>query len=431
MTDTSAPASPRPRTSQRKIVVAVALGNGIEYFDWAIYTALTTVFARQLFPASDPTVSVLLSMATFALGFIARPVGAIFFGNIADRRGRRFVLTVAITLTSLGSLAIALVPTYEAIGIAAPAIVLLARMTQGLGAGGEASSAATFLVESAPSHRRGFFGSFQQMSTGAGLLTAALVATAITSILPDDALNAYGWRLGFLLAAALGFIALYLRRQVADARMAEEITRLTAEERKRIRREAFRTHRVRLFQIFLLTIPGTIGNYMFLNYMAAFAHTTTGVEISTALLANSCAVAVYCSLIPLAGLLTDRIGRKPCLIIFSVAYILVPYPIFSLIGTTFASVLVANLIGVTVLAIFSGTFATMYNELFPTSIRVAASGIPFALAVSLFGGTAPYVTTQLFALGLADFIWVYLSVAGLIALAVSLTLPETYRKEIA
>jgi MHS family alpha-ketoglutarate permease-like MFS transporter len=142
-------------------------------------------------------------------------------------------------------------------------------------------------------------------------------------------------------------------------------------------------------------------------------------------------VAVYCSLIPLAGLLTDRIGRKPCLIIFSVAYILVPYPIFSLIGTTFASILVANLIGVTVLAIFSGTFATMYNELFPTSIRVAASGIPFALAVSLFGGTAPYVTTQLFALGLADFIWVYLSVAGLIALIVSLTLPETYRKEIA
>jgi MHS family alpha-ketoglutarate permease-like MFS transporter len=430
MTETSAPARPRPQPSRRKVVIAVSLGNGIEYFDWAIYSALTTVFARHIFPASDPTVSMLLSMATFALGFVARPVGAIFFGNMADRRGRKFVLTVSITLTSLGSLVIALVPTYAVIGVAAPAIVLLARLTQGLGAGGEASSAATFLVESAPSHRRGFFASFQQMSTGAGLLAASLVAAAITALLPEDALNSYGWRLGFLLAAVLGLIALYLRRNVADIEAAEEVTRLTAAERRAIRREAFRTHRVRLVQIFLLTIPGTIGNYMFLNYMAAFAHTTTGIEISTALLANSCAVAVYCAAIPFAGLLTDRIGRKPCLIIFSVLYILIPYPLFSIIGTTFASVLVANLIGVLVLSIFSGTFMTLYNELFPTSIRVAASGIPFALAVSLFGGTAPYVTTQLFALGLSGLIWAYLSVAGVIALIVTFTLPETFRKEI-
>lgn len=430
MSETSAPPIPRPKMSRRKVVVAVSLGNGIEYFDWAIYSALTTVFARHIFPASDPLVSMLLSMAAFALGFIARPVGAIFFGNMADRRGRKFVLTVSITLTSLGSLVIALVPTYEAIGLAAPAIVLLARLTQGLGAGGEASSAATFLVESAPSHRRGFFSSFQQMSTGAGLLAASLVAAALTALLPEDALNSYGWRLGFLLAAVFGLIALYLRRNVADIEAAEEVTRLTAAERRAIRREAFRTHRVRLVQIFLLTIPGTIGNYMFLNYMAAFAHTTTGIEISTALLANSCAVAVYCAAIPFAGLLTDRIGRKPCLIIFSVLYILIPYPLFGVIGTTFASVLVANLIGVLVLSIFSGTFMTLYNELFPTSIRVAASGIPFALAVSLFGGTAPYVTTQLFALGLSGFIWAYLSVAGVIALIVTFTLPETFRKEI-
>ena len=430
MSETSAPPTRRPKMSRRKVVVAVSLGNGIEYFDWAIYSALTTVFARHIFPASDPLVSMLLSMAAFALGFIARPVGAIFFGNMADRRGRKLVLTVSITLTSLGSLVIALVPTYDAIGVAAPAIVLLARLTQGLGAGGEASSAATFLVESAPSHRRGFFSSFQQMSTGAGLLAASLVAAALTALLPEDALNSYGWRLGFLLAAVLGLIALYLRRNVADIEAAEEVTRLTAAERRAIRREAFRTHRVRLVQIFLLTIPGTIGNYMFLNYMAAFAHTTTGIEISTALLANSCAVAVYCAAIPFAGLLTDRIGRKPCLIIFSVLYILIPYPLFSIIGTTFTSILVANLLGVLVLSIFSGTFMTLYNELFPTSIRVAASGIPFALAVSLFGGTAPYVTTQLFALGLSGFIWAYLSVAGVIALIVTFTLPETFRKEI-
>jgi MHS family alpha-ketoglutarate permease-like MFS transporter len=421
---------PRPQPSRRKVVIAVSLGNGIEYFDWAIYSALATVFARHIFPASDPTVSMLLSMATFALGFVARPVGAIFFGTMADRRGRRFVLTVAITLTSLGSLVIAVVPTYEAIGVAAPAVVLLARLAQGLGAGGEASSAATFLVESAPRHRRGFVSSFQQVSTGAGLLAASLVTAGITALLPEDALNSYGWRLGFLLAAVLGLIALYLRRNVADIEAAEEVTRLTAAERRAIRREAFRTHRVRLVQVFLLTVPGTIGNYVFLNYMAAFAHTTTGIAISTALLANSCAVAVYCAAIPFAGLLTDRIGRKPCLVVFSVLYILIPYPLFSIIGTTFASVLVANLLGVLVLSIFSGTFLTLYNELFPTSIRVAASGIPFALAVSLFGGTAPYVTTQMFALGLSGFIWAYLSVAGVIALIVTFTLPETFRAEI-
>jgi MHS family alpha-ketoglutarate permease-like MFS transporter len=256
------------------------------------------------------------------------------------------------------------------------------------------------------------------------------VTAGITALLPEDALNSYGWRLGFLLAAVLGLIALYLRRNVADIEAAEEVTRLTAAERRAIRREAFRTHRVRLVQVFLLTVPGTIGNYVFLNYMAAFAHTTTGIAISTALLANSCAVAVYCAAIPFAGLLTDRIGRKPCLVVFSVLYILIPYPLFSIIGTTFASVLVANLLGVLVLSIFSGTFLTLYNELFPTSIRVAASGIPFALAVSLFGGTAPYVTTQMFALGLSGFIWAYLSVAGVIALIVTFTLPETFRAEI-
>lgn len=431
MSETVVPATPVSAKARRKAVVAAALGNGIEYFDWGIYSALTTIFAKQIFPSSDPTVSLLLSLATFALGFVARPVGAIVLGNVADRRGRKFVLTLAITLTSAGSILIAVVPTYAAIGIAAPALVLLARLAQGFGAGGEASSAATFLIESAPAHRRGFFGSFQQMSTGAGLLTASLVATGITAIFPDDALNSYGWRLGFLLAGVAGVIALYIRRQVDDTQLAEQVVRLTAAERKALRREMFRTHKRQLIQIFLLTVPGTIGNYMFLSYMAAFAKTTTGIDLGTALLANSCAIALYCVAIPFAGLLTDKIGRRPQLLIFSVLYILIPYPVFTILGPSFGAVFAANLIGVLVLSLFSGTMAAVYNEQFPTAIRVAASGIPFALAVSVFGGTAPYVTTQLFALGLGDFIWVYLSAAGVLGLFVVLTLPETYRKEIA
>jgi MHS family alpha-ketoglutarate permease-like MFS transporter len=431
MSETVVPATTTPAKARRKAIVAASLGNGIEYFDWGIYSALTTVFAKQIFPSSDPTVALLLSLATFALGFVARPVGAIVFGNMADRRGRKFVLTLAISLTSIGSLLIAVVPTYNTIGVAAPALVLFARLAQGFGAGGEASSAATFLIESAPNNRRGFYGSFQQMSTGAGLLTASVVATGITAIFPEDALNSYGWRLGFLLAAVAGFIALYIRRQGADAEIAEELVRLTAAERKALRREAFRTHKRPLLQIFLLTVPGTIGNYMFLSYMAAFAKTTTGINLSTALAANSCAIALYCVAIPFAGLLTDRIGRRPQLLIFSAGFILIPYPVFTILGPSFGAVFAANLIGVMVLALFSGTMAAVYNEQFPTAIRVAASGIPFALAVSMFGGTAPYVTTQLFALGLGEFIWVYLSAAGVLGLFVVLTLPETYRKEIA
>ncbi|GAB2682390.1 MFS transporter [Kribbella swartbergensis] len=432
MSETVVPATtPAPATTRRKAVFAASLGNGVEYFDWGIYSALTTVFAKQIFPSSDPTVSLLLSLATFALGFVARPVGAIVLGNLADKKGRKFVLTLAITLTSAGSILIAFVPTYGTIGIVAPALVLLARLAQGFGAGGEASSAATFLIESAPVHRRGFFGSFQQMSTGAGLLTASVVAAALTAVLSDAAMDEWGWRLGFFLAGAAGFIALYIRRQVDDTEMGEQVVRLTAAERKALRREMFRTHKRQLIQIFLLTVPGTIGNYMFLSYMAAFAKTTTGIDLGTALLANSCAIALYCVAIPFAGLLTDKIGRRPQLLLFSVLYILIPYPVFSILGPSFGAVFAANLIGVMVLALFSGTMAAVYNEQFPTAIRVAASGIPFALAVSVFGGTAPYVTTQLFALGLGEFIWVYLSAAGVLGLAVVLTLPETYRKEIA
>jgi MFS transporter, MHS family, alpha-ketoglutarate permease len=431
-TTPAAAGSPSARTDarkRRKAIVAASLGNGIEYFDWAIYSALATVFATQIFPGEDPIVSLLLTLVTFALGFLARPVGAIVLGNLADTRGRKFVLTLAITITSLGSLAIAFVPTYEVIGVGAPILVLAARLAQGFGAGGEASSAATFLVEAAPARRRAFYGSFQQMSTGAGLLAASLVATAITTLLPDDAVAAYGWRIGFVIAGVLGFVALYIRRTVDDAEIVHDVVRLTSAERRRVRREAFRTHKKRLVQIFFLTVPGTIGNYMFLSYMAGFASTTTGIDIGTALLANSCALAVYCVAIPFAGLLSDRIGRKPQLLIFMAAYILVPYPLFSILGPTFTAVFLANLLGVLVLALFSSVMAAVYNELFPTSIRVAASGVPFALAVSVFGGTAPYVTTQLFALGLSDLIWVYLSVAGVIGLIVTLTLPETGRKE--
>lgn len=415
---------------RRKAILAASLGNGIEYFDWAIYSALTTVFATQIFPAQDPLVALLLALATFALGFVARPIGAVVLGNMADSKGRKFVLTLAITITSIGSLAIALTPTYNAIGVAAPLIVLVARLAQGFGAGGEASSAATFLVEAAPSNRRAFYGSFQQMSTGAGLLAASLVATLLTTLLPKDAMQAYGWRIGFVLAAIAGFIALYIRRTVEDSEIATQVVRLSAAERKIIRREAFRTHRGLLIKIFLLTVPGTIGNYMFLSYLAGFAATTTGINIGTALAANSCALAVYCLVIPFAGMLSDKFGRKPLLVIFMIAYIIIPYPMFSLIGPTFGAVFVANLLGVLVLAIFSANMAAVYNELFPTSIRVAASGVPFAIAVSVFGGTAPYVTTQLFALGLNQYIWIYLSIAGVVGLIVSLTLPETYRKQI-
>jgi MHS family alpha-ketoglutarate permease-like MFS transporter len=426
----TATATPPKTRSGRMNIVATSMGNWVEYLEWGIYSALTTVFASQIFPASDPTVSLLLSLATFALGFFARPVGAIVLGNLADTRGRKFVLTLSISLTASGALLIAIVPTYDSIGVLAPAIVLFARLAQGFGAGGEASSAATFLIESAPPGRRGFYGSWQQMSTGAGLLSASLLAALLTSVLSDDAMQDYGWRLGFGIAAAAGFIAMWVRRQLDETEGGKENMQLSAAERRALRREAFRTHKKQFIQILLLTVPGTIGNYMFLSYWAPFSSTTTGIDLQTALIANSCAIALYCVAIPFSGLLTDRIGRRPQLIIFCLIYMAIPYPVFTLLDDTFASVFITNLVGVLTLSLFSGTMAAVYNEQFPTSIRVAASGIPFALGVSIFGGTAPYVTTQLFAVGLHNLIWLYVTVAGLVGLLVVLTLPETYRKEI-
>lgn len=415
---------------RRRAVVAASMGNLIEYIDWAVYSALTVVFAGQFFPSDDPVVSVLLSLATFALGFVARPVGSIYFGNLADRRGRKFVLTAAISLTSLGALLIAVLPTYEQIGVAAPVLLLCARLIQGFGAGGEASSAATFVVEIAPPGRRGLYGSFNQMTTGGGMLIAALVGAAITGFFPDDALHSYGWRLAFLLAASLGIVGLYLRRKVVEAEIAQGITRIAAAERRAMRRAAFRSHGRLIAKIFVVTIPATIGNYMFLSHMPTYAHTVTGIDLSTALLANSCALAVYCLVMPFVGMLSDRIGRKKCLLIFNIGWIFVPYPVFSMLGGTFASVFIPNLIAVLFLAFYSATYAAAYNELFPTSIRATASGVPFTLAISIFGGTAPYIMTQFFASGLEDLVWIYVSVAGLIGLVVTLTLPETFRKEL-
>lgn len=408
-------------TSRTRQVVAGAVGNLVEWYDWLAYSYFATFFTEQFFPSEDKTASLLSTFAVFAVGFFMRPVGGLLLGAFSDRFGRRSGLVVTILLMAGGSLLIAVAPTYAQVGVLAPILLLIARLMQGLSVGGEFAASATFLTEAAPPNRRGLVGSLQYATTTLGVLLATGLGTLLTSVLTEPQMNSWGWRIAFGVGALLGVAGLWLRRTAAE-------TDRTPDAQRRTRRPAvtlFREHPRTALVIIGMTIAPTIIYYTWSVYLPTYAHLTTGIDEAEAVPAHTIAVAVFMLLQPLGGMLSDRIGRKPPLLVFALGYVLLAVPMLGWLGDSFTSVLLVGLAGLVLFTGYSAIAPAVMAEQFPAHVRVAGMGGPYSLAVALFGGTAPYLATWLESQGQVELFGWYIAAASLISGMVYLFLPET------
>lgn len=394
-------------------IVGGSAGNLVEWYDWYVYSAFTLYFAPIFFPKGDSTAQLLNAAAIFAVGFVMRPVGAWIMGIYADRRGRKAGLTVSVSLMCAGSLMIALTPGYASIGTWAPAILVVARMLQGLSVGGEYGASATYLSEMAGRHRRGFFSSFQYVTLISGQLIALCVLLVLQALMPEHELRSWGWRIPFVIGAALAIVVFYLRRRLSET---ESFANAQASSAPRSSTFAlFRHHPREALLVMALTAGGTLAFYAYTTYMQKFLVNTSGFSAETATQITAAALFLFMLLQPAVGALSDRIGRKPVMISFGVMGVLFTYPIFRTLETA-RDPLVAFALALAALVIVSGYTAinaVVKAELFPAHIRALGVALPYALANTLFGGTAEYAALWLKASGMESaFYWYVTAMIG-------------------
>jgi MHS family alpha-ketoglutarate permease-like MFS transporter len=418
------PAGPVGGSSARQLLAA-SVGNAVEWYDWYAYTFLATYIAGQIFPkgTGDSLVPLLSTFAVFAVGFFMRPIGGLLLGAIADRAGRRTALTVTILLMGGGSLLVALTPTYGAVGVFAPALLVVARLVQGLSVGGEFAASTTFLVESAGPGRRGLFSSFQYVSTTIGQLVASGTAALLVLLLSDAAMESWGWRIPFLLGAVLSLVGFWIRRGAHETRSREKL-----EQERPGLFDGLRQHPRASLLICGITTGGTIAYYTWTSYLPTYAEVNAGIEKSDALLAGTVSLAFFALLQPLGGLVSDRVGRKPLLLFFAVGFAVLSVPMLQLVSDSFVSLLLVQCAGMILLTGYTSIAAAVNAEIFPARVRAAGIGFPYSLTVALFGGTAPYVGTWFEEAGRPEaFPW-YVAALCLVSALVYLRLPETSRR---
>ena len=408
-------------------IVGGSAGNLVEWYDWYIYAAFSLYFAPVFFPEGDPTSQLMSTAAIFAVGFVMRPIGAWIMGIYADHRGRKAGLTLTVSLMCLGSLAIAFTPTYAAIGPAAPVILTAARMLQGLSLGGEYGSSATYLSEVAGRRRRGFYSSFQYVTLIGGQLVALAVLLVLQFTLTEAELEAWGWRIPFAVGAVLALVVFYIRRRLTET---ESFTRARASGAPRSSTaNLFRDHPREALLVMALTAGGTLAFYAYTTYMQKFLVNTTGFDRQTASQVMTAALFVFMCLQPLSGALSDRIGRKPVMATFGVLGVIATVPIFTALETVqdplaaFALVMAALLI----VTGYTSINAVVKAELFPSHIRALGVALPYALANTMFGGTAEYVALWFKDQGMErGFYWYVTAMIGL-SLIVYLGMRDTQR----
>lgn len=376
---------------------AGTVGNLVEWFDWSVYAFFVPYFAGAFFATGDLAGRILSGFAIFAVGFFFRPLGAAVLGSYADRHGRRAGMTLAIGLMAGASGVIALLPTYEQVGVLAPVLLTLARCVQGFSAGGEFGTSSAFLVENAPPGRRAWAGSWQQVSVGAGTLTASALAAVMFAILPEAFLGAWGWRIAFGIGALLGLIGLWLRLSVPDT---DAFSRLR--ERDRIARRplvaVLREHPRAALRVVGLVAAGTALVQFWFVSLPSIVTLHTGVPVSAAQLGAAVGLAVFTVLQPLSGNLSDRFGRRRLLLFFALGSAVSFVPLMAFlsdteVGRSALGVTVAASVSAVFLAAYAGSLAAVMAEQFPPEVRTAGISLPYGIAVAIFGGMAPLVAT--------------------------------------
>ncbi|HDR7516784.1 MFS transporter [Bacillus mobilis] len=392
-----------------------SVGNLIEWYDWYVYSAFAVYFSAEFFPKGDPTSQLLNTAAIFAVGFLMRPIGSLLMGRYADRHGRRAALTLSITVMAGGSLIIACTPSYESIGIMAPIILVLARLLQGLSLGGEYGTSATYLSEMASSGRRGFYSSFQYVTLVAGQMVALGVQIVLQQLLSEPDMKAWGWRIPFIIGAMGAVAVLWLRRTMDESEQFANIKSQKRENAGTVR--ALMKHPKAVLTVVGLTLGGTVAFYTYTTYLQKFMINTVGLPKEVVSWINFAALLIFVVLQPIAGLLSDKIGRRPLLMAFGILGTLLTAPIFFFMEKTTEPMVafLLMMLGLIIVTGYTSINAIVKAELFPTEIRALGVGLPYALTVAIFGGTAEFIALWLKSIGMESLFYFY--VAGCIAIS--------------
>ncbi|WP_338525903.1 MFS transporter [Pseudomonas batumici] len=419
----AAPAKERTTSSRLKSIFSGSVGNMVEWYDWYVYAAFSLYFAKVFFPKGDTTAQLLNTAAIFAVGFLMRPIGGWLMGLYADRKGRKAALMASVLLMCAGSLIIALTPGYETIGVGAPILLVVARLMQGLSVGGEYGTSATYLSEMATKERRGFFSSFQYVTLISGQLIALAVLIVLQQTLSTEQLQDWGWRIPFGIGALCAVVALYLRRGMEET---ESFTQKKEKPKESLMRTLMR-HPKELMTVVGLTMGGTLAFYTYTTYMQKYLVNTVGMSIADSTTISAATLFLFMCLQPLVGALSDKLGRRPILIAFGILGTLFTVPILSTLHTiqTWWGAFFLIMAALIIVSGYTSINAVVKAELFPTEIRALGVGLPYALTVSIFGGTAEYIALWFKSIGMETGYYWYVTACIACSLLVYVTMKDT------
>ena len=403
-------------------IVGASSGNLVEWFDFYVYAFCAIYFAPAFFPSDDPTVQLLNTAGVFAAGFLMRPIGGWIFGRLADRHGCKNSLMISVLMMCFGSLMIACLPTYASIGTWAPALLLLARLIQGLSVGGEYGTTATYMSEVALRGQRGFFASFQYVTLIGGQLLAVLVVVILQQLLTEDELRAWGWRIPFVVGAIAALISLMLRRSLHETSSAETRNDKDAGSVKGL----FRNHAAAFITVLGYTAGGSLIFYTFTTYMQKYLVNTAGMTAKNASYVMTGALFLFMVLQPFFGMLSDRIGRRNSMLLFGALGTLFTVPLLMALKTVSSPFMAFVLVSLAlcIVSFYTSISGLVKAEMFPPQVRALGVGLAYAVANALFGGSAEYVALGLKTLGMENTFYWYVTAMMAIAFLFSLRLPK-------
>jgi MHS family alpha-ketoglutarate permease-like MFS transporter len=410
-----------------KAIIGGSVGNMIEWYDWFVYSTFSVYFASAFFPEGDATSQLMETAGIFAVGFFMRPVGGWLLGRLGDRRGRKAALNITVLLMSLSALLVAAAPTHAQAGYWGAGVLLVARMLQGMSVGGEYAASATYLTEAAPPGRRGFFCSFQMVSMKVGQLIGLSLQILLQRSMSEDTLSSWGWRVPFVVGALGAAAVFYLRRSLVETEAYEEAVEEVGTPKERGTLRGLWEHRRTVALVIGFSMGGTLADYTYSTYMTKYLSNTAGLSKTDASLVSFVAILVFICVQPLAGALSDRVGRRPLLITFGVGAMLFTVPLMTALGhvSSFGGALLLMIAGLLIITGYTSVSALVKAELFPAHIRALGVALPYALANALFGGTAEYVALWFKDAGAESGFYWYVSGCAAVSLIVYLTMRET------